>query len=144
MRGDGEGPGVRHGHGVGRNQHDERRLQASHNAEQSLLKTLPLQVRFGAGEQQEGLIEAILDGVELELRVLRVLEVVLLVVHEGAAGAVVVQLVAVELDDFNVLQLAEEHLPELSGGGSGVLRAGEGDDEGQPVHPRIVEDFGVR
>ena len=68
---------------------------------------------------------------------------VLLVVHEGAAGAVVVQLVAVELDDFNVLQLAEEHLPELSGGGSGVLRAGEGDDEGQPVHPRIVEDFGV-
>ena len=61
----------------------------------------------------------------------------------GAAGTVVVQLVAVELDDFNIFELAEQHLPELTCGGACVLRTGEGDDEGQPVHPGVVQYFGV-
>ncbi|CNJ80860.1 Uncharacterised protein [Mycobacterium tuberculosis] len=55
---------------------------------------------------------------------------VLFVADEGAAGTVVVQLVAVELDDFNIFEFAEQHLPELPCGGACVLRAGEGDDEG--------------
>ena len=61
---------------------------------------------------------------------MRLFEVVFFVADVGAAGTVVVQLVTVELDNFDVFEFAEQHLAELACGGACVLRAGESDDEG--------------
>ena len=130
VRGNREGAGVRHRHGECGDQHDQGGLDSLGDGQHRLFEALPLQVRFGAGEQQERLVEAVFYGVELQLRVLRLFEVVFFVADVGAAGTVVVQLVAVELDDFNVFEFAEQHLSELACGGSCVLRAGEGNDEG--------------
>ena len=107
VRGNREGAGVRHRHGECGDQHDQGWLDPLGDGQHRLFEALPLQIRFGTGEQQERLVEAIFYGVELQLRVLRRFEMVFFVANVGAAGTVVVQLVAVELDDFNVFEFAE-------------------------------------
>ena len=102
---------------------------------------LPLQVRLGAGEQQERRVVVVAQRVQLQLGLVVGLPVVRDEVHQRPAGAVVEELVDVEARrPRSTFERLEQVLAGQPAGGAGVDEAGERMDQHRP--PKIGQGVG--
>jgi len=101
----------------------------------------PLQVRLGAGEQQERPAGGVADGDQPQAWLVVALPVVLDEHHDRPAGAVVQQLVDVERDDSLRVGAVEQVVAGQPSGVPGVDEAGQPHDEDRLVQRWDVVDF---
>lgn len=143
VRGEAHRPGVRDAHRDAVEVHRQPYAEALHDLLHRHGETLPLDVRLGAAQQQEGRSGGVLNEPDLDGKLLVLAPPVALEGQQRAAGAVVHQSVVVEAGDDLVGQRVEQPVDDLVAGLTRVdvsVEVVEHDKSGRLLGKRHVDD----